>query len=129
MATKPDALTQVHEHATALGFTTVQSPDLPGFLIDALLRPHLNLASRLLEEQVATAADLDKAVQLGLGYPIGPMGLLDRLGLDEHLAITDALYSATGEAKYQPPTLLRRMAAVGYGAGVAENTDGRGTLR
>ncbi|MEU1522236.1 3-hydroxyacyl-CoA dehydrogenase NAD-binding domain-containing protein [Nocardia rhamnosiphila] len=87
--------------------------DRPGFLINALLLPYLNDVVAEYDEGLATAEDIDTALELGLGYKTGPLKLLDMIGLDVHLHATEAAHAATGDARYAPPPLLRRMVAAG----------------
>ena len=87
--------------------------DRPGFLVNALLLPYLNDAIQELDDDLATADDLDVALELGLGYKAGPLAMLDSIGLDVHLRATEAAHSATGDPRYAPPPLLRRMVAAG----------------
>lgn len=87
--------------------------DRPGFLLNALFVPYLNDVVRELDDELATAQDIDLALQLGLGYEVGPLELLDRMGLDVHLRTTQALFDATGDARFAPPTLLSQMVAAG----------------
>ncbi|MCX0272722.1 3-hydroxyacyl-CoA dehydrogenase NAD-binding domain-containing protein [Nocardia zapadnayensis] len=88
--------------------------DRPGFLINALLLPYLNDVVAEYDEGLATAEDIDTALELGLGYRTGPLKLLDSIGLDVHLHATEAAYMATGDPRYAPPPLLRRMVAAGW---------------
>lgn len=97
----------------ALDFDVIPAPDRPGFLVDAVLRPYLNQVIQALDDGIASAEDIDTAVELGLGYPVGPLTVLDRLGLDEHLAVTTAMHSETQHPDDAPPPLLRRMVAAG----------------
>lgn len=115
LLTAQPSLAVVHGLLRALGLESVQSPDRPGFILDSLLRPFLNHAAQLLEDQVATAQDIDGAVELGLGHKEGPMATLNRAGLAEQISISDALRQATGDQRYGVPTLLRRMDAMGWG--------------
>ncbi|MDF1704908.1 MAG: 3-hydroxyacyl-CoA dehydrogenase family protein [Aeromicrobium sp.] len=87
--------------------------DRPGFLVNALLFPYLNDVIQELDDELATAEDLDVALKLGLGYRSGPMEMLDMVGLDVHLHGTEAAYRATGDTRYAPPPLLRAMVAAG----------------
>ena len=87
--------------------------DRPGFLINALLLPYLNDVVAEYDAGLATAEDIDTALELGLGYKTGPLKLLDMIGLDVHLHATEAAHTATGDARYAPPPLLRRMVAAG----------------
>lgn len=76
--------------------------DFPGRIVDRLIRPYLNAALRRLDEKLASAEDMDKTLCLGLGYPEGPISLLERTGLAEHHDVTLALYQALGQEAYAP---------------------------
>ncbi len=76
--------------------------DFAGRIIDRLVRPYYNAALRRLDEGLATADDLDLTLQLGLGYPEGPIRLLERTGLDHHYDVTAALFETCGTADYAP---------------------------
>ena len=76
--------------------------DFSGRIIDRLVRPYFNAALRRLDEQLATADDMDTTLRLGLGYPEGPIALLERTGLAEHFKVTRDLFDAYGEAAYAP---------------------------
>jgi len=76
--------------------------DFPGRIVDRLIRPYLNAALRRLDEKLASAEDMDKTLCLGLGYPEGPIALLERTGLAEHHEVTSALYQALGQEAYAP---------------------------
>jgi 3-hydroxybutyryl-CoA dehydrogenase len=76
--------------------------DFPGRIVDRLIRPYFNAALRRLDEKLATADDLDKTLRLGLGYPEGPIALLERTGLVHHHDVTAALHRALGQEPYAP---------------------------
>jgi 3-hydroxybutyryl-CoA dehydrogenase len=97
--------------AEACEKTPVEVKDQAGFIVNALLFPYLNNAVRLLDQQVATMADIDTAMKGGCGFPMGPFALLDLVGLDTSLAILDALYEEFRDPNYAPVPLLRRMVA------------------
>lgn len=86
----------------AAGLKVAVCGDFPGRIVDRLIRPYLNAALRRLDERLASAEDLDKTLCLGLGYPEGPISLLDRTGLAEHHDATLALYRALGQEAYAP---------------------------
>jgi len=92
-----------------LGKTPVKVNDRPGFVVNALLVPYLNHAIRLLETGQATREDIDKAVTAGLGLPMGPLTLLDLIGLDTDLAVLQTLQDAFGGTRYRPAPLLRKL--------------------
>ncbi|MEA2579773.1 MAG: 3-hydroxybutyryl-CoA dehydrogenase [Actinomycetota bacterium] len=96
-----------------LGKTCVRSSDEAGFIVNRLLIPFLFDAIRLYETDFTTREDIDTAIVLGLGHPMGPLALADLIGLDTVLAIGEVLHRAFPEAKYEAPPLLRRMVADG----------------
>lgn len=87
--------------------------DRPGFLVNALLLPYLNDIIQEYDDGLATAEDIDVALELGLGYKSGPFETLDMIGLDVHLHATESAYAATHDSRYAPPPLLRQMVAAG----------------
>src|SRR5207247_8646255 len=95
--------------ATACGKSPVTVKDEAGFIVNALLFPYLNNAVRMLERGVATREDIDAAMQGGCNFPMGPLPLLDLVGLDTSLSILEALYSEFKDPNYAPAPLLRRM--------------------
>lgn len=88
--------------------------DTPGFIVNALLVPYLLDAVRMYENGLGTKEDIDTGVRLGLNHPMGPLTLLDFVGLDTTLFIADACFAETKDARYAAPPLLRRMVAAGY---------------
>lgn len=98
------AAQQVFESA---GLQVAVCGDFAGRIIDRLVRPYYNAALRRLDEGLATADDLDTTLRLGLGYPEGPIALLERTGLAQHYDVTRALYDATGEQAYAPARRAR----------------------
>jgi 3-hydroxybutyryl-CoA dehydrogenase len=111
--TEPEAAERCTAALRELDFDVIPAPDGPGFLVDAVLRPYLNQVIQALDDGIASAEDIDTAVELGLGYPIGPLSVLDRLGLDHHLAVTTAMHDETQDPHDAPPPLLRRMVTAG----------------
>ena len=97
-----------------LGKTTVLAKDRAGFIVNMLLLPYLNSAVRMLDEGFATREDIDAGVTLGLGHPMGPLTLLDLIGLDTALHVSNVLYDEFKDPIYAPPTLLKRMVSAGY---------------
>ena len=97
-----------------LGKRVVLSKDRAGFIVNWLLMPYLNSAVRMLEEGFASREDIDQAVVLGLAHPMGPLQLLDLIGLDTALAISDVLYDEFKDPLYAPPPLLKRMVTAGF---------------
>ena len=105
-----------------LGKSAVLSRDRAGFIVNMLLIPYLNGAVRMLEERFATREDIDAAVHLGLGHPLGPLQLLDLIGLDTALYVADVLFEEFKEPLFAPPPLLKRMVT----AGLLGRKSGRG---
>jgi 3-hydroxybutyryl-CoA dehydrogenase len=103
----------VRAFATACGKTPVEVKDRAGFVVNALLFPYLNNAVRMLENGTASAGDIDAAMQGGCNFPMGPLALLDLVGLDTSLAILDALYNEFRDPNYAAVPLLRRMVSAG----------------
>jgi len=89
-------------------------PDSPGFIVNRLLIPFLLHAISLLEAGISKREDIDTAVNLGLGHPIGPLKLADLIGLDVVLEIAEAIYDELKDPRYAPPILLKKMVAVGW---------------
>jgi 3-hydroxybutyryl-CoA dehydrogenase len=100
--TAPAALAAAKQVFESAGLGVAVCNDFPGRIVDRLLRPYLNAALRRLDEGLATADDMDTTLRLGLGYPEGPIALLDRTGLAAHFEVTQALYEALGDAAYAP---------------------------
>jgi 3-hydroxybutyryl-CoA dehydrogenase len=97
-----------------LGKTVVVSKDRAGFIVNTLLACYLNMAVRMVEEGFATKEDIDTAVQLGLGHPMGPITLLDLIGIDTAYAISDVLYQQFKDPIYSAPNLMKQMVTAGY---------------
>lgn len=98
----------------ALGQRPVKTKDNPGFILNYFLIPYNNDAIRLVEAGVAAPADIDRAIKEGLGYPMGPLELLDLIGLDTQLLLCEAMYGITNEPRAACPPLVKRMIAAGH---------------
>ena len=98
----------------AMGQTPVKTRDNPGFILNYFLVPFNNDAIRLVEAGVAQPRDIDLAIKRALGYPMGPLELLDLVGLDTHLLVAEALFASTHEPRAAVPALVRRMIAAGH---------------
>ena len=101
------------EFAAKTGKTVVTAKDTPGFVVNLLLVPFLLDAIRALEKGVASAKDIDNGMKLGCGHPMGPLELLDFVGLDTTLYIADIMSHEFKDIRYAAPPLLRRMVAAG----------------
>jgi 3-hydroxybutyryl-CoA dehydrogenase len=97
-----------------LGKTPVATQDTTGFIVNRLLVPYLLEAVRLLESGVASKEDIDQAMKLGCGYPMGPFTLLDLVGLDTTLFVAEVMFSEFRESRFAPPPLLKRMVMAGH---------------
>ena len=97
-----------------LGKTVVVSKDRAGFIVNTLLSSYLNMAVRMVEEGFASKEDIDTAVTLGLGHPMGPLTLLDLVGIDTAYAISDVLYEEFKDPIYSAPNLMKQMVQAGY---------------
>jgi len=104
-----ETIAEATAFATACGKNPVRVRDQAGFIVNALLFPYLNNAVRLLDAGVATRDDIDAAMKGGCNFPMGPLELLDLVGLDTSLAILEALYAEFKDPNYAPAPLLRRM--------------------
>ena len=104
------------EFAKKLGKEPVRAKDNSGFIVNLLLIPYMIDAINALESNVASVEDIDKAMQLGAGYPMGPFTLLDFVGLDTTYKIAEIMFAEYREKRYAPPPLLKRMVIAGmYG--------------
>lgn len=98
----------------AMGQRPVKTKDEPGFILNAFLVPYNNDAIRLVEAGVAEPAEIDRAMKRGMGYPMGPLELIDLIGLDTQLLLCEALYGRTRDPRAACPPLVRRMIAAGF---------------
>ena len=108
-----DTVEAAKAFAAACGKDVVEVKDRAGFIVNALLFPYLNNAVRLLENGTANADDIDAAMKGGCNFPMGPLALLDLVGLDTSLSILDALYEEFKDPNYAAMPLLRRMVVAG----------------
>ena len=95
--------------AKELGKTPVQVNEAPGFVVNRILIPYINEGVFVLSEGVSDIEGIDTAMKLGANHPMGPLELGDLVGLDVCLAIMETLYSETGDPKYRPAPLMRKM--------------------
>ena len=116
IATSDATADAVFAFAKSLGKEPIRTRDNSGFIVNRLLVPYLLDAVRALEEGVGTAEDIDKGMELGCGHPMGPLKLLDFVGLDTTYAIAEIMYDEYREKRFAPPPLLKRMVLAGrYG--------------
>lgn len=112
--TSSDTFDAAWAFCKAMGQTPVKTRDNPGFILNYFLVPFNNDAIRLVEAGVAQPRDIDLAIKRALGYPMGPLELLDLVGLDTHLLVAEALFASTHEPRAAVPALVRRMIAAGH---------------
>ena len=116
VTTSDEAFRRAFAFAKSLGKEAVAAKDNSGFIVNLLLVPYLLDAIRAVEHGVATIPDIDKAMQLGCGYPMGPLTLLDFVGLDTTYKIAEIMFAEYKQQHYAPPPLLKRMVLAGmYG--------------
>ncbi len=113
LATSAATLARVTAFAASLGKQTVVAKDTSGFIVNRLLVPYLLDAVRAVEQGVATIQDIDTAMRLGCGHPMGPLSLADFVGLDTTYRIAEIMFTEYREPRYAPPPLLKRMVLAG----------------
>ncbi len=113
VTTSDDTFRRAFAFAKSLGKEAVTAKDNSGFIVNLLLVPYLLDAIRAVEHGVASVPDIDKAMQLGCGYPMGPLTLLDLVGLDTTYRIAEIMFTEYREQRYAPPPLLKRMVTAG----------------
>jgi len=109
LTTSEETLTAARDFAAKCGKTVVDVKDQAGFIVNALLFPYLNNAVKMLDAGVASRDGIDAAMKGGCNFPMGPLELLDLVGLDTSLSILDALYDEFKDPNYAPAPLLKRM--------------------
>ena len=122
VSTSPEVFETAFAFAQQVGKKPIACKDRGGFVVNLLLVPYLLDAIRAVENGVASVQDIDKGMQLGCGHPMGPLTLLDFVGLDTTLSIANIMFEEYRDAKYAPPPLLRKMVLAGY----AGRKSGRG---
>jgi len=113
ISTSQETVETIKGFARSLGKSPVVAKDQAGFIVNFLLIPYLLAAIRMLENGQASRDDIDTAMKLGCGYPMGPFTLLDYVGLDTTMWAADAIYEEFKDPLYAPPPLLRRMVQAG----------------
>jgi 3-hydroxybutyryl-CoA dehydrogenase len=112
-AASEDAVETAYAFAERIGKRPIRCGDTPGFVVNRILIPLLNDCVRVLDEAGVTPEDLDTAMTAGLNWPIGPCALIDLIGIDVHVHASEALHSALGEARMEPPPRLVEMRDAG----------------
>ncbi len=113
IASSDETVASAKAFVESLGKTVVMAKDTPGFIVNRLLVPYLLDAVRVLESGVGTKEEIDQGMVLGCGHPMGPLTLIDLLGLDTTYYIAQAMYQEFGETRFAPPVLLKRMVLAG----------------
>ncbi len=114
IATDAKVYEEVVAYAVKVGKTPVRTSDRTGFIVNRLLVPYLLDAVRALEEGVASVTDIDNSMKLGCGHPMGPLTLLDFVGIDTTVYIADIMFNEFKEKRFAAPPLLKRMALAGW---------------
>ena len=114
LLTAEETLTRCRAFCETLGKTVVACKDYPGFIVNLLLVPYLLDAVRALELGVASKEDIDEAIRLGLNHPMGPLTLLDFVGIDTTYYIAEAMFAEFKDPRYAAPPLLRKMVLAGH---------------
>jgi 3-hydroxybutyryl-CoA dehydrogenase len=112
--TEDATVARATEWVRALGKVPVQTKDSTAFIVNRLLVPYLLDAIRLYEGGLASLEDIDQAMKLGCGYPMGPFTLLDLVGLDTTMFVAEVMFDEFREPRYAPPPLLKRMVMAGH---------------
>ena len=112
--TSEETIQAVTKFGETLGKTVVVAPDVGGFIVTRLFTPFLLGAVRMLEAGIATREEIDTSMKLAVNHPMGPLEVIDFIGLDTELAIDEMLYEETKDPKYAPPLLLKKMVAAGW---------------
>ena len=114
IATSDDAYQTAFAFARKIGKEPVEAKDTSGFIVNRLLVPYMLDAIRCLEQGLASIEDIDKSMQLGTGYPMGPFVLSDFVGIDTLYRISEIMFDEFREPRFAPPPLLKRMVTMGY---------------
>jgi 3-hydroxybutyryl-CoA dehydrogenase len=114
VGTSQETVDRALEYVRRIGKQAVAAKDTPGFIVNRLLVPYMVDAVRAVERGVASVADVDLGMKLGAGHPIGPLALMDLVGLDTALRVSDIMFEEFREAQYAAPPLLRRLVMAGH---------------
>lgn len=112
--TSDDTFNKACEIVESIGKEAVSVKEGPGFIVNRMLIPMMNEAIGVLAEYLASAEDIDKAMRLGANHPAGPLTVADLVGNDVNLAIMETLFEETGDSKYRPHPLLKKMVRAGW---------------
>ncbi|MGI5971469.1 MAG: 3-hydroxyacyl-CoA dehydrogenase family protein [Oscillospiraceae bacterium] len=112
-ATSEETFRTVYELSKKIGKEPVEVKEAPGFVVNRILIPMINEAACVLEEGIASAEDIDKAMKLGANHPIGPLALGDLIGIDVVVNIMQTIFNETGDQKYRPARIMKNMVRSG----------------
>jgi 3-hydroxybutyryl-CoA dehydrogenase len=112
--TSEETIEKVKKWGATLGKTVVVAPDVGGFIVTRLFTPFLLGAVRMLEAGIAKRDEIDTSMKLAANHPMGPLEVIDLIGLDTELLVAETLYEETKDPKYAPPLLLRKMVTAGW---------------
>ncbi len=112
--TSDETVETAKKFGETLGKTVVVAPDVGGFIVTRLFTPFLLGAVRMLEERIATREEIDTSMKMAVNHPMGPLEVIDFIGLDTELSIAETLYEETKDPNYAPPLLLRKMVTAGW---------------
>jgi 3-hydroxybutyryl-CoA dehydrogenase len=113
-ATSDETVALIKGLAKRMGKTAIEVQEAPGFVVNRILVPMITEAVFVLQEGLATPAEIDEGMKLGANHPMGPLALADLVGLDTLLSVQQNLYEEFGDPKYRPPALLRKMVRAGH---------------
>ncbi|MGB7292684.1 MAG: 3-hydroxybutyryl-CoA dehydrogenase [Thermodesulfobacteriota bacterium] len=114
LTTSDETVQIAYDFGKALGKEPVKAKDVPGFIVNRILMPMLNEAVFTLQDGIGSPEDIDKAMKLGTNQPMGPLALIDLIGLDVTLDVIDVLYKEFQDSKYRAAPLLRQMVRSGW---------------
>lgn len=114
LRTSQETIDKAIRFGEAMGKECILSEDEPGFIVNRMLLPMLNEACVLVDRGVGTIEEIDKGAKIGLNHPMGPLELVDMIGIDVELAVMEVLQEITGDQKYRPNILLRKMVDAGF---------------
>jgi len=113
IATNDETVAIIKDLSAKMGKTSIEVQEAPGFVVNRILVPMITEAIFVLQEGLATAAEIDEGMKLGANHPMGPLALADLVGLDTMLNVQQHLYEEFGDPKYRPPGLLKKMVRAG----------------